>query len=89
MDCSSKKDYKSESSFSLFVTLLGIHMKKSMLSNQSSNCQRIKGRILPKFTISKIQALNELGLKHFSTLFLMMAVSTDLVDIVSFTIIIY
>jgi hypothetical protein len=73
---------RNENSFDLFNALLAMHFKRCTSTNSLGLCQKIKGRILPKFTLNKIMALNEYGLKHFSTIFLTMGLVTNLKDLV-------
>lgn len=43
---------------------------------------QLKGRIYSKFSISKLLSLNEMGLYHFISLFLTLALTTDLHEVV-------
>jgi hypothetical protein len=72
-----------EDSFSLFLRLLGKHLICCLTHNQQRHWQQMKGRIYSKFSPSKLLALTELGLYHFVSLFLTLAVTVDLQEVVS------
>lgn len=67
----------------MFVSILGKFVQKFTETGQKNQIQKIFGRILSKFTASKLLQLNEMGIHNLMTLFLTLAVSTDLKDIVS------
>jgi hypothetical protein len=72
-----------EDSFSLFLCLLGKHLICCMSHSQHRHWQHMKGRIYSKFSPNKLLALTELGLYHFVSLFLTLALSVDLQEVVS------
>jgi hypothetical protein len=72
-----------EDSFCLFLHLLGKHLMCCMTHNQQRHWQQMKGRIYSKIPPNKLRDLTELGLYHFVSLFLTLAVTVDLQEVVS------
>jgi hypothetical protein len=72
-----------EDSFCLFLRLLGKHLICCLAHNQQRHWQQMKGRIYSKFPPNKLLALAELGLYHFVSLFLTLAVTVDVQEVVS------
>jgi hypothetical protein len=72
-----------EDSFSLFLRLLGKHFICCSIQSQRRHWQQMKGRIYSKFSSNKLLALTEMGLYHFVSLFLTLAVTVDLHEVVS------
>lgn len=70
-------------SFSLFLCLLGKHLMCCMSHGQQRHWHHMKGRIYSKFSPNKLLALTELGLYHFVSLFLILALTVDLQEVVS------
>jgi hypothetical protein len=71
-----------ENSFSLFLCLLGKHLTSCLSQSHERQWQQMKGRIYSKFSPSKLRALTEMGLYHFVSLFLTLAVTVDLQEVV-------
>lgn len=69
------------SSYTMFISILGKISQKFTESNQKIQIQKILGRILLKFPSSKLLQLNEMGIHNIISLFLTLAISTDLKDV--------
>lgn len=72
-----------ENSYNQFLQFLGNFLKYCTANNNLSHSQKLKGRIFFKFSPNKMAALDETGLHHFVSLFLTMAVTSDLTETVS------
>lgn len=72
-----------EDSFSLFLCLLGKHLNSCLSQSHQRHWQQMKGRIYSKFSPNKLLALTEMGLYHFVSLFLTLAITVDLQEVVS------
>lgn len=72
-----------EDSFSLFLYLLGKHLNSCLSQTHQRHWQQMKGRIYSKFSPNKLLALTEMGLYHFVSLFLTLAITVDLQEVVS------
>ncbi|PNF31542.1 hypothetical protein B7P43_G00781 [Cryptotermes secundus] len=70
-----------EDSFSLFLCLLGKHLMCCVSHGQQRHWHHMKGRIYSKFSPNKLLALTELGLYHFVSLFLTLALTVDLQEV--------
>ncbi|KAK3583329.1 hypothetical protein CHS0354_038939 [Potamilus streckersoni] len=64
-----------ETSFGLFLCLLGQHLK------QASEWKQVKGRFYSKFHQRRIQQLSEMGLYNLTCLFLTLARTVDHLDV--------
>lgn len=60
---------------------LGLHLRRT--SSQERHWKQLRGRIYSKLSASKMIALSETGLYHFVSMFLTMAVSADVMEVVS------
>ncbi|XP_058805001.1 protein MMS22-like [Phymastichus coffea] len=69
-----------ESSFSLFLHLLGMFLKKNYSRTESKIWHQIKGRIFMKITRKKLEESTECGLYNFVSLCLTLAVTADTCD---------
>ncbi|XP_014204492.1 protein MMS22-like [Copidosoma floridanum] len=71
-----------ESSFGLFLRLLGMFLLK-YYRNDTKILNQISGRLYSKFSPKKIQEFSESGLFNFVSLFLNLAVTSDMVNVCS------
>lgn len=53
----------------------GLYLQR--VTGQSQHWKQIRGRIYSKLSASKMQSLNEVGLYHISSLFLTLAITSD------------
>jgi hypothetical protein len=67
----------------MFINVLGKIVEKFTETGQKIQIQKIFGRVLSKFPASKLLQLNETGIHNIVTLFITLAISTDLKDVVS------
>ncbi|OXU29027.1 hypothetical protein TSAR_005155 [Trichomalopsis sarcophagae] len=72
-----------ESSFGLFLRLLGKFLEKHYSRSEAKVWNQIKGRIYSRFSQNKLQDYTESGIYNFISLFLTLAVTTDTVDVCS------
>ncbi|XP_046814404.1 protein MMS22-like isoform X2 [Vespa crabro] len=70
-----------ESSYGMFLRLLGSFLKKNYDSNDTKYWNQIKGRVYSKFSKSKVQEFSETGLYNFLSLFLTLAVTADTLNV--------
>ncbi|XP_053568043.1 protein MMS22-like [Bombina bombina] len=75
--------YKSDSSYLIFLRIMGRLMKKSKDTSGTHPWKQIKGRIYSKFHQKKMQELTEVGLQNFFTLFLLLATLAETEDVTS------
>ncbi|XP_066558733.1 protein MMS22-like isoform X2 [Amia ocellicauda] len=73
--------YTTSSSFQIFLRILALQMRKDM--NGTHPWKQIKGRVYSKFHQRKMQELSEAGLMNFLSLFLVLAATADVEDVVS------
>lgn len=71
------------SSFSIFVNILGKLLKRFVQLDLKNQIQKVIGRIFTKFSESKLYALNELGIHNLLSLFLTLAETIELKQVVS------
>lgn len=69
------------SSYLMFTYTLGKMVEKFTFDGQKIQIQRILGRILAKFPVSKLQQLNEMGIHNILKLILTLAISTEFVEV--------
>ena len=72
-------------SYTMFVHILGKIVEKFTQSGQKMQIQKILGRVYSKFPVSKLLQLNEMGILNIVRLFITMAISADIREIVSIT----
>ncbi|XP_043496827.1 protein MMS22-like isoform X1 [Polistes fuscatus] len=70
-----------ESSYGMFLRLLGSFLKKNYGSNDTKYWNQIKGRVYSKFSKGKVQEFSETGLYNFISLFLTLAVTADTLNV--------
>ncbi|KAK2579413.1 hypothetical protein KPH14_003271 [Odynerus spinipes] len=70
-----------ESSYGMFLRLLGSFLTKSYDSNDTKHWNQIKGRVYSKFSKSKVEEFSETGLYNFLSLFLTLAVTADTLNV--------
>ncbi|CAO1416871.1 unnamed protein product [Diamesa serratosioi] len=78
---SSTKLNPNNTSYSMFVYLVGRIVQKFSADGQKIQIQKFLGRIYTKFPASKLQTLNEMGIHNILRLLLTLAVSTNFQDI--------
>lgn len=71
------------SSFSIFVNILGKLLRRFVQLDLKNQIQKVIGRIFTKFSESKLYTLNELGIHNLLSLFLTLAVTIELSQVVS------
>lgn len=70
-----------ETSFALFIFLFGRVLRRLVAAagvESSSQIKKIFGRITSKFSAPKLLALNETGIHNLSSLFMTLALTTNL-----------
>ncbi|KAM7292757.1 protein MMS22-like [Ixodes scapularis] len=72
----------SESSFELFLTLMARSLLKYLSSGATNLWRQLRGRIYSKFHTKKMQELTEMGLQNCSLLFLVLALSVEVEEVV-------
>ncbi|CAN8017827.1 unnamed protein product [Ixodes persulcatus] len=72
----------SETSFELFLTLMARSLLKYSSSGATNLWRQLRGRIYSKFHTKKMQELTEMGLQNCSLLFLVLALSVELEEVV-------
>ncbi|CAN7988947.1 unnamed protein product [Ixodes hexagonus] len=72
----------SESSFELFLILLARSLHKYSSAGATNLWRQLRGRIYSKFHTKKMQELTEMGLQNCSLLFLVLALSVELEEVV-------
>ncbi|XP_066028279.1 protein MMS22-like isoform X2 [Pocillopora verrucosa] len=70
-----------ESSFTLFLRLVSVHLTKLLKSGSLQAWKQMKGRFYSKFHKRRMEELNITGLHHFITLFLTLSCVADLEDV--------
>ncbi|XP_039603536.1 protein MMS22-like [Polypterus senegalus] len=73
--------YKTTNSYHFFLRIIALQMRKE--TNGTHPWKQIKGRIYSKFHQRKMQELSETGLMHFLCLFLLLARTAEVEDVVS------
>uniref|UniRef100_A0A8C4RP59 Protein MMS22-like n=1 Tax=Erpetoichthys calabaricus TaxID=27687 RepID=A0A8C4RP59_ERPCA len=81
MDEQSPDLYKTTNSYHFFLRIIALQMRKE--TNGTHPWKQIKGRIYSKFHQRKMQELSETGLMHFICLFLLLARTAEVEDVVS------
>ncbi|XP_011498574.1 PREDICTED: protein MMS22-like [Ceratosolen solmsi marchali] len=76
-------DVSNESSFGLFLRLLGAMLQKHYNRSDLKIWNQIIGRIYSRFSQNKIQEFSESGLFNFITLFITLAVTGDTINVCS------
>ncbi|KAG9429298.1 protein MMS22-like isoform X1 [Apis mellifera carnica] len=76
-------EYIKESSYGMFLRLLGSFLRINYSNNDTKYWNQIKGRIYSKFSKSKVQEFSITGLYNFISLFLTLAVTTDTINVCS------
>lgn len=71
------------SSFSIFVNILGKLLKRFVQLDLKNQIQKVIGRIFTKFSEAKLYALNELGIHNLLSIFLTLAVTIELNQVVN------
>lgn len=66
-------------SFEIFIRILGLHLQQTKAAPR--HWKQMRGRIYSKISTSKLVGLTELGMYHFLSLFLTLAVSADVVEV--------
>ena len=72
-----------ESSYGMFLRLLGSFLQINYSSSDTKHWNQIKGRIYSKFSKSKVQEFSVTGLYNFISLFLTLAVTADTTNVCS------
>ncbi|XP_043263204.1 protein MMS22-like, partial [Colletes gigas] len=72
-----------ESSYGMFLRLLGSFLQINYSNNDTKYWNQIKGRIYSKFSKSKVQEFSISGLYNFISLFLTLAVTGDTTNVCS------
>ncbi|EFN83552.1 Uncharacterized protein C6orf167 [Harpegnathos saltator] len=75
-----KFEQTKESSYSLFLYLLGTFLKKYSKTDVKY-WNQVKGRVYTKFSKSKVEEFSESGLYNFISLFITLAVSADTTNV--------
>nr|XP_015210975.1 PREDICTED: protein MMS22-like isoform X2 [Lepisosteus oculatus] len=73
--------YRTSTSFHIFLCILALQMRKGTTGTHP--WKQIKGRIYSKFHQRKMQELSEAGLMNFLSLFLVLAATAEMEDVVS------
>ncbi|KAG7210314.1 hypothetical protein KM043_011855 [Ampulex compressa] len=76
-------EYVKESSYGLFLRLLGTFLKKYYSKSDTKHWNQIKSRIFSKYSKSKIQELSLTGLYNFLSLFITLAITADTINVCS------
>ncbi|CAK9817611.1 Protein MMS22-like [Anthophora quadrimaculata] len=72
-----------DSSYGMFLRLLGSFLRISYSNGDTKHWNQIKGRIYSKFSKSKVQEFSISGLYNFISLFLTLAVTVDTANVCS------
>ncbi|XP_076234655.1 protein MMS22-like [Calliopsis andreniformis] len=72
-----------ESSYGMFLRLLGSFLQINYSATDTKHWNQIKGRIYSKFSQSKVQEFSITGLYNFISLFLTLAVTADTTNVCS------
>ncbi|KAF3426824.1 hypothetical protein E2986_01096 [Frieseomelitta varia] len=72
-----------ESSYGMFLRLLGSFLRINYSNNDTKHWNQIKGRIYSKFSKSKVEEFSITGLYNFISLFLTLAVTADTINVCS------
>ncbi|XP_003467484.1 protein MMS22-like [Cavia porcellus] len=84
--CCDKQDHdlsKSYSSYTIFLCILAMTVKKAMKNNGSHPWKQVKGRIYSKFHQKRMEELTAIGLQNFFSLFLLLAAVAEVEDVAS------
>ncbi|XP_064489097.1 protein MMS22-like isoform X2 [Ornithodoros turicata] len=73
----------SDTSFDLYLTLLVRCLSKCFESGATNTWKQLRGRFYIKFPKRRMQELTEAGLQNFSLLFLVLAISAELDDVIT------
>ncbi|XP_043598632.1 protein MMS22-like isoform X2 [Bombus pyrosoma] len=72
-----------ESSYGMFLRLLGSFLRINYNNNDTKHWNQIKGRIYSKFSKGKVEEFSTTGLYNFLSLFLTLAVTADTTNVCS------
>ncbi|KAL0103091.1 hypothetical protein PUN28_017435 [Cardiocondyla obscurior] len=75
-----KFEHSKESSYGMFLHLLGTFLKKYGMTD-SKYWNQIKGRIYTKFSKNKVAEFSESGLYNFISLFITLAITADITNV--------
>ncbi|XP_033366135.1 protein MMS22-like isoform X2 [Bombus vosnesenskii] len=76
-------EYIKESSYGMFLRLLGSFLRINYNNNDTKHWNQIKGRIYSKFSKGKVEEFSTTGLYNFLSLFLTLAVTADTTNVCS------
>ncbi|XP_033747266.1 protein MMS22-like isoform X2 [Pecten maximus] len=81
LGCGQYKFKPQDTSFQLFLGLLGNHLHQMLDSGSNQEWRQIKGRVYSKFHKRRIQELTENGFYNFTSLFLCLSLAADTEDV--------
>ncbi|XP_021371741.1 protein MMS22-like isoform X2 [Mizuhopecten yessoensis] len=81
LGCGQYKFKPQDTSFQLFLGLLGNHLRHLLDSGSNQEWRQIKGRVYSKFHKRRIQELMENGFYNFTCLFLCLGLAADTEDV--------
>ncbi|XP_069134348.1 protein MMS22-like [Argopecten irradians] len=81
LGCGQYKFKPQDTSFQLFLGLLGNHLQQMLDSGSNQEWRQIKGRVYSKFHKRRVQELSENGFYNFTSLFLCLSLAADTEDV--------